>query len=290
VELNIPNLSDYDLGKIILISLGEAEEYVDALPEEKVIEATTYSSMQQIDSYFKRDNDNNSIELSKYEFLNEIFTLDALSIAPSLRYISNPSYIEYPRDGYVKITTYAYKKHPYYALPGRDYFTIVGRADWVKSPVNKETDILAIASSGNVDNNYPSCGAIIQSGECAICHENVTITKTAYLNDESSQLYVYNPSIYGLAVESDIGATNLIAGDNHGIAGVNNNGIPRSFVAYYGISTQEDVSSQVGYSHKTIGLGKPTVSASSSGALGFSIGIAGSKSDYLGRSFTLYYG
>ena len=111
----------------------------------------------------------------------------------------------------------------------------------------------------------------------------------SYTHLESSQLYVYNPSIYGLAVESDIGATNLIAGDNHGIAGVNNNGIPRSFVAYYGISTQEDVSSQVGYSHKTIGLGKPTVSASSSGALGFSIGIAGSKSDYLGRSFTLYY-
>ena len=61
-------------------------------------------------------------------------------------------------------------------------------------------------------------------------------------------------------------------------------------ILIYGISTQEDVSSQVGYSHKTIGLGKPTVSASSSGALGFSIGIAGSKSDYLGRSFTLYYG
>lgn len=291
VKLKYPEMSDLDLGRTVLLALGDSEEFIATLPEDKIIEALGYSSVVKTESYYKETAEGEKIELSESEYYSEITLIDDAKIASENLLTNNKSFMtitptslsspvyDKPEvlDSYIKLTSTAYKTNPSYALPGRNYFTIRGEVEWTKSPYFRGKDVLAIASSGNADTNYTSF-----AGACWDASLLNYVNETAYIGQNNGKgegfygyaLKIYNPSIYGVAVDV--------------IFDLNGYGNDLQFVyAYYGISTQNDVTCQVGYAHKTVGIGDPSVGIDSSGSISFSIGLVSTMNEYFGKAFTL---
>lgn len=130
LKLKYPELSDYDLGKNILLALGDREEFIASLPEEKVIEATGYTSAIKTESFFRKSVFGGQAQMSESDFYRETAQKTMFG-------------------SYLKLTSTVYKTHPDYALTGRNYFTIRGEAEWVKSPRIQKKDLLVISSTGN---------------------------------------------------------------------------------------------------------------------------------------------
>ncbi len=289
VKRKYPEMSDWDLGKTVLLALGDSEEFIATLPEDKVLEASGYTSVIRTESYFKETAKGGKIELSEEEYYSEIASIEneekvkengivcnnASRTAASQS--SSPVY-DMPEvlDSYIKLTTTAYKTNPSYSLPGRNYFTIRGEVEWTKSPAFQRKDVLAIASTGNVDGNYDVYAHAYWT------LSSYSISDTAYIGQNGGKgevygdkLKIYNPSIYGVAVDVQVGFPDGPALKN--------------VYAYYGIVTQNDVSCQVGYAHSTLGLSDPSVSIDSSGSISFSVGVLSTMEKYFGRAFTLYH-
>ena len=293
LELKYPEMSDIELGETILLTLGDSEEFIATLPDEKIIEAIGYTSVVKTESFFKQTADGEKIEMSEEDYYDAIALLEANeqsedsattneSASLNSASISSSAYDETETlDSYIKLTSTAYKTNPSYALDGRNYFTIRGEVEWTKSPMIRGKDILAIASSGNVDQNYQSYAYaywMFYDDPDFTCEDWAYIGKNGGEGELSDgyALKIYNPSIYGVAVDVQIGL-------------MQNTGDLQYAYVYYGISTQEDVTCQVGYAHKTVGIGDPSVSIDSSGSLSFSIGLVSTMNEYMGQSFTLYH-
>lgn len=293
IELKYPEMTDVELGKTILLALGDEEEFISKLPEEKVIEAMQYTSVVRTESYYKETVDGNRIEMSKAEFyadLNDnsaqknvntsIGSAESTTLSTDAAKASGIHDDEETfEDGYLKIISTAYKYEPDYAVTGRNYFVIRGEAQWLKEPYYKRKDILAIASSGNYDDRYTATAIAYWPGSNPGPITDIAeIGKngghgTFYLGEA---LYIYPPSIYGVAVDVIVGfqETNLCL----------------DYVcAYYGINTDEDVTCQVGYAHSQIGLSEPSVSIDQGGTVSFSVSIVQKMEDYMGTPFTLYH-
>ena len=287
-----PEMNELELGKTILISLGDSEEFVATLPEEKIVEAIGYTSVIQTESFFKQTADGTKIEISEKDYYAVVSQIEAerlidnneqtIGVDKTSRAIalSSNAYDETETlDSYIKLTSTAYKTNPSYAAIGRNYFTIRGEVEWTKTPFFRVKDTLAIASSGNVDTNY-------RSFACAYWPMlEDSVYDTAYIGenegrgnvDLGSALKIYNPSIYGVAVDVFVDLRG-----NYGPA-------LKYVYAYYGISTPNDVTCQVGYAHSTVGFGDPSVSIDGSGSISFSVGLISTMDDYYGRAFTLYH-
>lgn len=154
--------------------------------------------------------------------------------APNITLFSTlPSYVEYPNDGYIKLTSTAYKRmasaNP---LPGREYYSIRGIAEWVKKPMIYAYDILAIGTQGVVDNNYRAFGMVSLTGVCS-CGRNHTVSIKGYVNDCPNGISVYNPiGGSGLAVKAYIGEETGGIASGHVFG---KEAIPKNFTAYYGL-------------------------------------------------------
>ena len=289
--LKYPELSDKELGKIILLTLGDSEEFIATLPDEKIIEAISYTSLVKTESYFKQTVEGEKIEISEQDYHEAIISIETskLSKDSSLtkdeainnRSNSNAYDETETLDSYIKLTSTTYKTNPSYALDGRNYFTIRGEVEWTNTPIFRSKDILAIASSGNADQYYqPYAYAYWPVYD----NPDISLEDWAYIGVNGGEgelafgtaLKIYNPSIYGVAVDVQVGL-------------MENTGNLEYAYVYYGISTQDDVTCQVGYAHKTLGIGDPSVSIDSSGSLSFSIGIISTMNEYKGESFTLYH-
>ena len=268
IKLKYPEMSDFELGKTILTALGDSEDFIATLPEDKIIEALGYTSAVKTESFFEQNPDDEIIEMNESVFYNEIY---GPGIPPTV--YDKPETL----DSYVKLTSTAYKTNPSYALPGRNYFTICGAVEWTKTPAVQGKDILAIASSGNVDHNYTAFayGSWTNLGITGF-DDTAYIGENGGKGDHGEALKIYNPSIYGIAVDVRVRLTSP-------------GPTLKNVYAYYGISTQNDVSCQVAYAHKTVGIGDPSVSIDGSGSVSFSIGIISTMNDYFGQIFTLYH-
>ncbi len=71
VKDNNPNISDYQLAKTILLSLGDSEEFIDSLPKEKVLEALDYVSVVETETFLKSTKDG-AVEVSEELFYTTI--------------------------------------------------------------------------------------------------------------------------------------------------------------------------------------------------------------------------
>lgn len=291
LKLKYPTMNDIDLGKTILRSLGDTEEFISTLPDEKIVEALGYISVVKTESFYKQNADGEKIEISEQDYYEEIARVEAEeqlavnstdneknTIKNSTRTSSAYDETE-TKDSYIKLTSTAYKTNPSYALDGRNYFTIRGEVEWTKTPFVRGKDILAIASSGNVDQDYSAFAYAYWP-----VYSDIYIEDYAYIDQNDGEgeiafgnaLKIYNPSIYGIAIDVYVSLADDL-------------GILEYAYVYYGISTQEDVTCQVGYAHRTIGIGDPSVSIDSSGALSFSVGLMATMNDYYGNAFTLYH-
>ena len=159
-----PEMSDLELGKTILLCLGDTEEFISTLPDEKIVEALEYVSVVKTESFFKQNPDGEKIELSEQDYYDEIALVQKREGLAGVTIVNEEqnnnsmrSYAIYDetetKSSYIKLTSTAYKTNPDYALVGRNYFTIRGEVEWTDTPYYKRNDILAIASSGNVDEN-----------------------------------------------------------------------------------------------------------------------------------------
>lgn len=139
-----PSISDYQLGRSVLIMLGDDEDFVNSLPTEKVLEALEYTSVERTDVYLRETQNGELVQISKSDY-------DADN-ATAATQATIPSYSE--TFGKIVIRSTAYKRNPTYALSGRDYYSIRGEIVWEGYPIFHMTDMLVISSTGNIDNGY----------------------------------------------------------------------------------------------------------------------------------------
>ena len=292
LEIKYPEMSELELGRTILMSLGDTEEFIATLPDEKVVEALSYSSVMKTESFYRQTVDGERIEISESDYYTAITNLETseqvssdetLMVSDeSVALVSTLSSAAHDNtetlDSYVKLTSTAYKTNPSYAATGRNYFTIRGEVEWTKTPFFQGKDVLAIASSGNVDDNYDSFACAYWPNYSSGLYDYAYIDQDSGEGDllYGSALKIYNPSVYGVAVDVQVG--------------LSQEGPVLEYVyAYYGITTQNDVTCQVAYAHKTLGIGGPSVGIDASATISFSVGIVSSMNEYFGRAFTLYH-
>lgn len=293
LEIKYPEMTDIELGKTILLALGDTEKFVSTLPEEKIIEAIGYTAVVKTETFYKETVDGEKIEMSETDYYKEVSFVETLNTSENIvsrnsddllvaTPTSLPAYVETEiLDSYIKLTSTAYKTNPSYAQPGRNYFTIRGEVEWTRTPFTRDFDVLAIASSGNVDQDYQSYAYAYWLFNPTIDHG---VEDWAYIGQNGGEgelsdvpaLKIYNPSIYGVAIDVQVGL-------------MRDTGDLQFAYVYYGISTQDDVTCQVGYAHKTLGFSDPSVSIDNGGSISFSIALTSTFNDYMGRAFTLFH-
>ncbi|MBE6671777.1 MAG: hypothetical protein E7593_06200 [Ruminococcaceae bacterium] len=257
-----PQIDNYELGKTILLSLGDTEEFIATLPREKVIEAVDYTSAIRTEVYLDESENGELTEVTREQYLQskELVTLS-----------------DYDRDetfGDLVLKSTAYERSPSYALSGRSYFTIRGEVEWVGFPNFQMNDLLVISSSGNIDNNYSHYA----SGRWT--HSlGTTINDTAYLYDEDGGdgklISLSNPNIYGIGAEFPLGT------------GQQSQVLVDKVYCYYGVSCQKDISCQVSYAHAILAW-NPSFSISSGGSVSFG-GLGIQRQTFHANAFTLYH-
>ena len=260
-----PSISDYQLGKTVLIMLGDDEEFVNSLPEDKVLEALDYTEVERTDVYLRETEDGELIQISKSDYERN----DAVAATRA----AIPNYSETYGDIIIRST--AYKRNPTYALSGRDYFTIRGEVIWEGYPNFQMSDLLVISSTGNIDNEY-DCTAYGAWGETG----SVLIEDSAHLRSQDGgdgkYLKLSAPSVYGMGVSMPVKI------------GTNDFGFEVNHVyAYYGVSSQTDITCQVSYAHAILAW-TPSFSVSSSGSVSFG-GLGVQRKTFYGTPFTLYH-
>lgn len=275
-----PSISDYQLGKTVLMSLGDDENFVNSLTKDKILEAVEYTEVKRTTVYLREIEDGSLIQISKddYEADKAASTHDISNTSKDSSSISTqatiPDYEE--KHGDILLCTTAYKRSPTYSLSGRDYFSIRGEVIWEGYPNISMTDLLVISSSGNIDNQYD--------------HDAFGAWYDSYFSDtkyDIGHLYSANggdgrclklssPNMYGTGVSFPI--TAYTYGDYYTVQHV---------YAYYGVSAQTDITCQVSYAHAILGW-TPSFSISTSGSVSFG-GIGAQRQTFYGTPITLYH-
>ena len=261
-----PSISDYQLGRSVLIMLGDDEDFVNSLPTEKVLEALEYTSVERTDVYLRETPNGELVQISKSDY-------DADNVTAATQ-ATIPSYSE--TFGKIVIRSTAYKRNPTYALSGRNYYSIRGEVFWEGSPFFRMTDLLVISSTGNIDNKY-DCTAY---GTWGYPEDGLVVNDYAHLRSQDGgdgkYLKLSAPSVYGMGVSmpADIGTNDFSLDIDH-------------VYAYYGVSSQTDITCQVSYAHAILAW-TPSFSVSSSGSVSFG-GVGIQRETFYGTPFTLYH-
>lgn len=249
-----------------MIMLGDDEDFVNSLPTEKVLEALEYTSVERTDVYLRETQNGELVQISKSDY-------DADNVTAATQ-ATIPSYSE--TFGKIVIRSTAYKRNPTYALSGRDYYSIRGEVFWEGSPFFRMTDLLVISSTGNIDNKY-DCTAY---GTWGYPEDGLVVNDYAHLRSQDGgdgeYLKLSAPSVYGMGVSipADIGTNDFSLDIDH-------------VYAYYGVSSQTDITCQVSYAHAILAW-TPSFSVSSSGSASFG-GITIQRETFYGTPFTLYH-
>ncbi len=257
-----PSMSDYELGKAVLMSLGDSEEFIETLPREKVVEALEYTSAIQEEIYLHESASGELKAISKELF----YSTDTATNAAQ-------SDIPFEQNfGEIILRSSAFRRYPSYSLTDRNYYTIRGEIEWVGYANCKFKDLLAISSTGNIDNQYSHYANGVWDTP-----DDDFYTEDCYLSDSSGLIHLYTPSVHGLGAEFDIQAY---------VPSLNRVSTVRRVTLYYGISMQSDVSCQVAYAHGIIAW-DPSFSVDT-GSISFG-GLSPQREVFSGRSFTLYH-
>lgn len=316
VKEELPEMSDLELGKEILLAGGYKLEEIEKFPEEKIIEALQYTEITRTGSFIRQRPSGERIPMDKESFYKSVekankkerelafenmmsalyqgkrtndLTIDTNEEKTSADVFSDIVWdqTEYPNDGYIELYSSANKYYPSYAEKGRAYYVIHGSAGWVKTPFWWKTDILAIASEGKIDNNYESSGMLYYNLYCNDHNTYVDHSDMATVGNTDDGVKVYNPSLNGLAIEG-----RLLCGEGgHPTCGFVKEKSRTYFFGWYGIKAQLDANCQVAYSHQMIGVTDSIsvgISLSGSGpSISFGTGITTTHSDYYGRVFSV---
>lgn len=290
-----PEMSDYELGKTILLSLGDDEDFISSLPEEKVLEALEYTSVETAESFLKATPEGDLVEISEELFYspdtsqniaesNHIVQTQAFSslnfsqaniqaLALTLPDSSNTF-------GDIVLRARAYKRSRNPALPGRDCFTIRGEVEWEGYADFAFRDLLTISSEGEIDNSYSHYA---QAEWKMWTEDGLTfVYDTAYVdgNTNNNLLSFDCHDTHALGVK--IPLLRYKSTYNHTYEGR----LHRAY-AYYGVTAQEDISCQVSYAHAIVAW-TPSFSVDSNATTTFG-GLSVQRQAFYMTPFTLYH-
>ncbi len=270
-----PDMSDLDIAKSILLYTGNTSEEVNQLEDEYILEALTYGERIYSDSYIKTDENGNQTIISRNEMFEEIISATpATGIAPMSSWTSS--------DGYMRLTTTASSTTG--SVSGRKYYILETTGKWLKTPLNKGEDILAIGTDGVFDNTYNYYGQYVQSIQCktsyGICDNKTwtyTVSKNAGSNSSNIKFEFDTSGNGGMALRFKLFSyTCPLSGSlAHRISYPTMEAKLRFKVSLYNVDS--DVRPY--YCHKQVGVGSVGVGFSQSGA-SISFSFAGTKAVY----------
>ena len=283
-----PGIRDVELAEEIMRTSGDDEKTIANTPVEKKLEILNCMSITQTESFFieSRNPDADPIQVDEetfYQHVNEVRQketgFDSGTSLYSYRSMSEPLPEEQWTDGCLLVKENAYKIPRYSNLPGRDVFIIRATAEWVTYPIFKGSDRLAIASAGQKDNNYsPDALAYYDYCDWGQVSEVFQYVEQDYPQVPGMKLI--HDSIYGVSVNFDLEP--IDDPDRLTYKKL------KQISLWYGITTQNDVTSQASYAHATYGLGGISVSLGPEG-ISFSAPITQGWQEFRLPSFTLLY-
>lgn len=270
-----PDISDLDVAKYILLYTGNTLEEVNQLDDEYILEALTYGERIHSNSYIKTDKNGNQTIMSRNEMFDEITdSTPAIGIAPMSMWTSS--------DGYMRLTTTASSTTG--SVSGRKYYILETTGKWLKTPINKGEDILAIGTTAVFDNTYNYYGQYVQSIQCktsyGICDNKTwtyTVSKNAGANSSNIKFEFDTSGNGGMALRFKLFSYTCPHSGSlaHMISYPKMEAKLRFKVSLY----NADAEVRPYYCHKQIGIGSVGVGFSQSGP-SISFSFVGTKAVY----------
>lgn len=294
-----PNISDVELAKQIHIALGDSEDLVNEIPEDKLLEVLESDKCVVNTSYVKAT-EYGSVVLTEAQALNELARKDGLTdvgksfVSENIElynedYVLEEEYVAVPMadgvvvsppsaDGYMQITTRAY----YLSSDNyRDYYQFRALAEWLMFPAFTFEDVLVMRSDANYANNYNDYGyhsaTYVYNGTTTQTTRNY-IEKNVGTNAPGKINFEYASGSLGLVLRFDVIPSGA---DENTVAECTN---MRSFMYCKGSFPKTDGYVQASYCHAKVNL-----SISVSIPWGISFEIEGDSSEYHGEQLTIYY-
>lgn len=294
------NLSDLEVAQQLYSSVGEDPNVIANLSEEKLLEVLDFSSCIQTTSYLKCPENGEQVSLSREELVNELVYENDLTsdgadfIAENIALVHEnlvapaASIDTTSNDGYLKLTTTAYETTGSEA--GRTYYIVSAYAVWLKEPVFKVQDVLAITSTATYDNNYNNYGYFYEYCEERILgYDEVIATYTldSYIyknsgpNNPNDIWFEYSAGVGGIVLRFDMFERTYSGSQAHDF-----DYTMQAYVRFKCSLYSSDGGVQAAYGHRQLSINGISVDLSS-GAIGLS--IVGSMAKYYGETLSIYY-
>lgn len=287
--------------KTIYRYLGKDEDYINRLPEDKLLEALTIEDCVETTNYIKYQENGTQTYLSEEQLVSELSNIgDDTQLSGKARILLNDAKKSYPHlqsneaifddetrtisnDGYLSLTTTSYRTTG--KQPGRSYYLIEAKANWLKEPFFKFEDVLAVTSNATFDNDYNNYGYYHQTTIIDNCYyeyfDNYIYKNTGASNPDYIK-FEYSAGIGGIVLRFDMRTYNLSGSTAHKV----DYATMEAFVRYKVSLNNNDGGVQAAYGHKQAGVGGISVSLST-GSIGLSV-LLGKVAEYYGEPLSIY--
>lgn len=293
-----PTLSNVEVSKLIYRCIGESESVIARLPEDKILEALTFTDCIQTTNYIKLKPNGQQVYLSKCDVANELITLDNLTVdgeyfarinnTISSIYEDKNTIVTDSKNGYLRLTTTAY------AVGGekadRSYYIVSAEALWLKEPFFKTQDVLAIASTATYDNSYDDCGYFyelskeyrVSDGALISRHYvNNEIYKFSGSNNPDDISFEYSTGVVGVALRFNMFESTYSGSEAHDF-----DYYITAYLRFQCSLYNTDGGIQAAYGHKCVG---PDLSVNfTSGSVDFSMSGFNMLDEYYGETLSIY--
>lgn len=266
------DISDLSLAMFILTYTGSN---ANDLPESIILEALDYAELTVSSQTIKVTSNGETTVISEEQAMSEIKQEIAKENSiGAIQPMANDTWLS--PNGYMKIwTEYAYTKT---TTKGR-HFVAATRATWLKMPICKFQDVLAIGNTGVFDDSYKPYAYILQKSSCCGAKFN---DKRETVNGKGSGIAIIYPAVNGAAAKFSLKKYRC---SSPALSHTNIDTHIEAYLRYGFIITGSTGNIQAGYSHKEVALGSISVGITAGGSLSFS--LTGVKKDYLAKPLTI---
>lgn len=258
VRENLPEKTDREIAEFIMMYTGQ--EY-NNISDNELLFVLDFDNISTTTSIIVANENIKTIKDSRYS-----------QISPLADWIATDNKIKLSTNYSITSTDGTYK-----------YCTVWTRSSWLKFPLMRLTDKLALSTSATFDDSVKEEGSISQNFYCESCKgtrvENFAVSKTKPKNTNIE--LVYDNFVPHLKFSGYVA----------GCKNCSDGGIPTdslfSVFLKYGIIVNGVANIQSGYAYKTLGLGEASVGIDTDGSLSFSAPITAKYTYYTARAVTV---
>ncbi|MCL2526780.1 MAG: hypothetical protein FWE42_00070 [Defluviitaleaceae bacterium] len=184
-----PQLSDYELARAILRTLGETDEQIDDMPLELILGALEYTAVIISESYFGVAYDGSKIEMTRDEFHVDVATMKALDLIADFAMSSS-----LPGDNRTH-GNLILRTHIARIATSGNRFMINAEAEWVRLPLFRNINMLAIGhtSTANI------CNILVGGATARYVFGSRSTTDSA-ARDRNGMFMTMQPTLNGMGV------------------------------------------------------------------------------------------